>query len=124
MIVLKVIKMSEVPAELSDHPIFVGGQVTTQPLVTKDMGTYFNMSNVNFSPGARNKFHSHSSDQVLIITAGTGIVATEQGETMVTVGDLVHIPAGEKHWHGATKESPFSHISLTQLGSTGQQLED
>ena len=124
MIVLKVIKMSEVPAEQSDHPIFVGGQVTTQPLVTEDMGTYFNMSNVNFSRGARNKFHTHSSDQVLLVTSGTGIVATEDGENVVTVGDLVHIPAGEKHWHGATKDSAFSHISLTQVGSTGQQLED
>jgi quercetin dioxygenase-like cupin family protein len=88
------------------------------------MGPNFNMSNVNFSAGARNKFHTHSSDQVLIVTAGTGIVATDDGESIVNVGDLVHIPAGEKHWHGATKDSDFSHISLTQVGSTGQPLED
>ena len=43
---------------------------------------------------------------------------------MVTEGDLIHIPAGEKHWHGATKDSAFSHISLTQVGSTGRQLEE
>ncbi|MQF49148.1 cupin domain-containing protein [SAR202 cluster bacterium AC-647-N09_OGT_505m] len=115
--------MIEVPAEQSNHPIFVGGQVTTQPLVADDMGAHFNISIVNFSPGARNKFHSHSSDQVLLVTAGSGIVATDGGETAVNVGDMIHIPAGEKHWHGATKESAFSHISITQLGSTGQQLE-
>ena len=121
---MQVITISEVPSQEVDSPLFTGGYVTRQPLVTEDMGANFNMSNVNFSRGARNKFHTHSSDQVLLVTSGTGIVATEDGENVVTVGDLIHIPAGEKHWHGATKDSAFSHISLTQVGSTGQQLED
>jgi quercetin dioxygenase-like cupin family protein len=121
---LKVIKLSQVPEERVDSTMFTGGEVTRQPLVTEDMGQNFNMSNVNFSPGARNKFHTHSSDQVLLVTGGSGIVATEDGESVVTEGDLIHIPAGEKHWHGATKDSAFSHISLTQVGSTGRQLEE
>lgn len=121
---MKVVTISKVPSQEVNSPLFTGGAVTRQPLVTEDMGPNFNMSNINFSRGARNKFHTHSSDQVLLITSGTGIVATTDGESVVTVGDIVHIPAGEKHWHGATKESDFSHISLTQVGSTGQQLED
>ena len=121
---MKVIRLQEIPAERVDSGMFTGGEVTRQPLVTEDMGTYFNMSNVSFSPGARNKLHIHSCDQVLLVTAGTGIVATEEGEAVVSVGDIVHIPAGEKHWHGATADSAFAHISLTQVGSTGQQVEE
>ncbi len=121
---MKVIKISEVPAQEAGGTLFTGGLVTRQPLVNKDNGKDFNMSNVNFSPGARNKFHTHTSDQVLLVTAGTGIVATETQEHVVTVGDLIHVTAGEKHWHGATKESSFSHIALTQVTSTTQQLEE
>ncbi len=119
---MKVIKMSQVPEVDGSGPLFTGA-VTRQPLVTEDMGHSFNMSNINFGRGVRNKFHTHSGDQVLLVTAGTGIVATEREQRTVTVGELIFIPAGEKHWHGATKRSRFSHISLTQAGSQTQQLE-
>jgi quercetin dioxygenase-like cupin family protein len=51
-------------------------------------------------PGARNKMHIHSSDQVLFVTKGKDI-ATEADHEVIGVGDVVHIPAEEKHWHGA-----------------------
>ena len=73
---LKVIKISGVPTEQVDSTMFIGGLVTRQPLVTEDMGPNFSISNVNFSPGARNKFHIHSSDQVLLVTAETGVDIT------------------------------------------------
>lgn len=121
---MKVITLKDVPAEPVEGGIFIGGEVSRQPIVTEDMGQYFSMSNVSFAPGARNKLHTHSSDQVLLVTSGTGIVATEEGEAVVTVGDIVHIPAGERHWHGATPDSAFAHISLTQFGSSGVLVED
>ena len=92
--------------------------------MTQETSENFSISVVNFGKGARNKFHSHTSDQVLIVTAGTGIVATEQEEQVVGVGDVIHIPAGEKHWHGATKDSEFSHIYVTSIDSKTTQLED
>ena len=52
------------------------------------------------------------------MTEGDGIVATEGEEVRVTRGDTAWIPAGEKHWHGATPDSDFSHISLQAKGST------
>ena len=64
-----------------------------------------------------------SSDQVLFVTAGKGIIATETEEKEITVGDIVHITAEEKHWHGATPDSDFSHIALTAKGSTTTQVE-
>ena len=121
---MKVIKPNEVPQESADSPLFTGGPVTRQPLVTPDMGNDFNINIVNFAAGARNKMHTHSSDQVLFVTAGTGIIATETGQQEITVGDVVHILAEEKHWHGATQHSHFSHIALTAKGSTTTQYED
>jgi 4-carboxymuconolactone decarboxylase len=121
---MKVIKPNEVPQESADSPLFTGGPVTRQALVTPDMGDDFNINIVNFSAGARNKMHTHTSDQVLFVTSGKGIIATETREEVINVGDVVHIPAEEKHWHGATPDSAFSHIALTAKGSRTTQVEE
>ncbi len=121
---MKIVNMDKSPIQpVVNNPLFTGGTVTRQGLVGEDASKSFSMGVVNFSPGARNKFHAHSGDQVLLVTKGTGIVATDKEEKTVTVGDLIVIPAGEKHWHGATKTSAFSHITLTSVGSTTEQLE-
>ena len=121
---MNVARTSEVPEEAATNPLFMGGPVTRQAVVPEELAKSFNCSIVNFSRGSRNKFHSHSSDQILVITSGIGIVATEDRESEVTVGDIVLIPAGEKHWHGARKESYMSHITVTAKDGTTTQLED
>ncbi|MCH2318105.1 MAG: cupin domain-containing protein, partial [SAR202 cluster bacterium] len=63
--------------------------------------------------GATTGWHVHKSDQILVITSGIGIVASETEEREVNVGDVVHIREGENHWHGAKKESYMSHITIT-----------
>lgn len=98
--------------------------MTRQTLVGPEMGRYLNASIVNFSKGARNKFHTHTSDQILIVTAGKGVVATEQEERIVSPGDIILFPAGEMHWHGATKASHFSHIYVLATDSKTRQMED
>ena len=120
---MKVLKPDAIPAESANSPLFTGGPVTRQPLLTPEMSNDFNLSVVNFSAGARNKLHTHSSDQVLFVTAGKGIIATETRREVIGVGDVVHIPQEEKHWHGATPDSSFSHIALTAKGSTTTQVE-
>ena len=110
---MKVIKIADVPKEdATSSPIFFGGSVSRQT------SKFFNFSVINFKAGARNKFHTHTSDQILLVTHGKGIVATEEQEHVVTEGTTIHIPAGEKHWHGATNESDFSHITVTAVGSS------
>jgi quercetin dioxygenase-like cupin family protein len=121
---MKVIRPDAVPQESADSPLFTGGPVTRQALVTPDMGDNFSINIVNFSAGARNKMHIHTSDQVLFVTAGKGIIATEAEKEVIATGDVVHVPAGEKHWHGATPESAFSHIALTAKGSKTTQVEE
>ena len=120
---MKVIKPDAIPAESANTPLFTGGPVTRQTLLTPESSNYFNLAVVNFSAGARNKMHTHSSDQVLFVTAGKGIIATEAHQEVISVGDVVHITAEEKHWHGATPDSSFSHIALTAKGSTTTQVE-
>ena len=119
---MRVIHPSEVEPQEAAGPIFVG-KVTRQTYVTSEESSSYNLSNVIFAPGARNKLHRHSHDQVLVVTYGTGIVATEAGQAEVHEGDLILIPAGEKHWHGATASSTFSHISLTAAGSETEVLD-
>ena len=119
---MKIVKIREVFKEPSLNPLFTGPDVTRQVLVPDSKE--FNVNIVNFGKGVRNKFHTHDGEQILIVTAGKGIVATEEQERAVTAGDVVLIPAGEKHWHGATEDSEFSHLYVTRVGSELTQLED
>ena len=78
----------------------------------------YNCSVVNFSQGCTTGWHTHSADQVLIVTAGSGMVATEHEQKEINVGDVVHIKAGERHWHGAKANSTMGHITVTVVGSS------
>ena len=109
---MKVLTTSEIKPEVASGPIFMGGQVTMQTLLTPETSRSFKSAVVNFTPGARTKFHAHTGDQILVVTKGKGIVATDKEEINVGVGDIVFFPAEEKHWHGATKHSSFSHIHI------------
>ena len=119
---MRVVRMSNVDKETFDSPLFTGPDVSRQTLLPDSKE--YNCNVVNFGKGVRNKFHSHDHEQILIITAGEGIIATEKEEKMITVGDIVLIPAGEKHWHGATADSEFAHIYFSRLGTKITQLEE
>ena len=121
---MRVVRVAEVPEEANTSPLMTGGTVTRQVVVPPESAQDFNCSIVNFGRGAKNKFHAHTSDQILVITSGIGIVATETEEREVSMGDIIHVPAGEKHWHGARKESYMSHITVTGKDSQTTQLED
>ena len=119
---MKVVRMKDVPRESAVSPLFVG-EVFRQVLVDPAESKSFNFSVVNFSAGSRNKFHQHTSDQLLIVTEGTGVVATNAEERTVSAGDVVLIPAGENHWHGAPGSTPMSHITIQSKDSKTQQNE-
>jgi 4-carboxymuconolactone decarboxylase len=95
-----------------------------QPFVGKELSQRFVISQVNFDRGVRNKFHSHTIEQVLIVTEGKGIVAIDDKEITVYPGDIIFIPAGEKHWHGAAPGATFSHLYVMSPDSKTTQLED
>ena len=118
---MHVVSMNDVPKTSRETPLFTG-EVTVQPLIPE--GGDYNMAVVNFRKGVRNKFHTHESDQILIVTAGKGLVATETVQREVAVGDVILFPTGEKHWHGATEDSEFSHIYISKTGQKTKQIED
>lgn len=79
------------------------------------------LANVTFEPGCRNNWHIHHAKsgggQILICTAGEGWYQ-EEGKAAVSLepGKVIVIPAEVKHWHGAKKDSWFSHIALEVPG--------
>lgn len=79
------------------------------------------LANVTFEPGCRNNWHIHRAKsgggQLLICTAGEGWYQ-EEGKPAVslTSGSVITIPANIKHWHGAKKDSWFSHIAVEVPG--------
>ena len=110
---MKVVRIAEVvEVDATDAPIFTGGRVSRQSLIGEGVSESFNFNIVNFGPGARNRPHVHTSDQILFVTKGEGLVGADDEVAEVTVGDTVFIPAGERHWHGATDDSDFSHVAL------------
>jgi quercetin dioxygenase-like cupin family protein len=120
---MKVVKLSEVQSESVNTPLFTGGEVNRQTPFAADELSNVNFGVVSFGAGSRNKMHRHTSDQILIITEGTGVVATPGEERMVSAGDVVLIPAGEDHWHGAPGETPMAHITIQAKGSQTTQIE-
>lgn len=70
--------------------------------------------NVTFEPKCRNNWHFHTEGQILLVTGGEGWYQ-ENGKDArkLVTGDVVNIPANIKHWHGATSDSWFSHLSIT-----------
>ena len=117
--------MKEVP-KLSDFPVgkpndayakYFIGQSWLAPLTTEQVPTY----NVTFEPRCRNNWHIHhaSADggQILICTAGSGWYQ-EEGKEAVSLqpGTVIVIPPEVKHWHGAAKDSWFSHLAVEVPG--------
>jgi quercetin dioxygenase-like cupin family protein len=92
------------------------GVVWADPIMpTTDKVT---VATVFFSPGARTYWHTHEQGQILQVTSGSGWVCVDGGEPeAIRQGDVVWIPANERHWHGADVDSYMVHIA-TSLGKT------
>jgi quercetin dioxygenase-like cupin family protein len=111
---MKIINIKELQnTDASNQPLFTGGKVQTQAILEEELGTEkLQIVNVKFAKGARNKFHTHTKKQILVVTEGKGIIADRKKEYTITPGTVVIIPAGEEHWHGAAKDSAFAHLSI------------
>ena len=73
---------------------------------------------VFFPPGGRTRPHVHPVEQTLHVVEGEGVVAIEGKRWRIRAGDVVVVPAGLWHWHGATPDSVMCHISIKQPGQT------
>lgn len=115
---MKVTRMSPADRVPATGELFVG-TVQRQGLVGEGDSTQVRVGVVTFTDGAVNKFHRHTFDQVLVVTEGEGIVqAAGQPERRVVSGDVVFVPAGEVHWHGAAPGKSMSHLTVATPGKT------
>lgn len=93
------------------------GQSYLAPVSVGQVGIY----NVTFEPGCRNNWHIHNAKkgggQILICIGGRGYYQEWGKEAQVlNPGDVVNIPPEVKHWHGAAKDSWFSHLAVEVPG--------
>jgi len=96
------------------------GQSYLEPISTEQVGIF----NVTFEPGCRNNWHVHHADkgggQILVCVGGCGYYQEWGKEPQLMVpGDVVNIPVGVKHWHGAAPDSWFSHLAVEVPGENG-----
>jgi quercetin dioxygenase-like cupin family protein len=91
------------------------GSVRIDPLFQAKDPSRTSGSYVTFEPGARSAWHTHPLGQTLIVTAGTGRVQRWGGPIEeIRSGDVVWIPPGQKHWHGASPTTAMTHIAIQE----------
>jgi len=91
------------------------GTVRVDPLFAPTEPARTSGALVTFEPGARTDWHTHPLGQTLVVTAGCGRVQQLGGPAEeIRPGDVVSIPPGVKHWHGAAPTTAMSHIALQE----------
>ena len=89
------------------------GTVRIDPLFEAEAPSRALGISVTFEPGARTLWHSHPLGQHLVVAAGCGWAQRWGGPIEdMRPGDVVHIPPGEKHWHGAAPTTAMTHIAV------------
>jgi quercetin dioxygenase-like cupin family protein len=94
------------------------------PLLSVDDKALVRVAYVSFEPGARTHWHTHPAGQILYVTKGTGLIQTwdEKNEgkkaAVIRPDDVIYIPPGEKHWHGASPGEAMEHIATSMGGDT------
>jgi quercetin dioxygenase-like cupin family protein len=102
------------------------GTVRIDPLVEAAYPPGVAAAQVTFEPGARTAWHTHPRGQNLVVTSGFGRVQRWGGPVEeIRPGDVVWIPPGEKHWHGASPTVAMTHIAIQEAleGKTADWLE-
>jgi quercetin dioxygenase-like cupin family protein len=96
-------------------PDYFTGTVRVDPLFQAPDPGRVSGGSVTFEPGARTAWHAHPLGQTLIVTAGCGRVQREGGPIEeIRPGDVVWIPPGVKHWHGAAPTTAMTHIAIQE----------
>lgn len=90
------------------------GTAYLQGLVEADSLNSISIGNVTFEPGARSKWHSHPSGQILLVTEGVGYYQEKgQLKKVLRKGDVIKCPPNTPHWHGASADTAFVQVAVT-----------
>lgn len=99
------------------------GTVRVDPLFAAQDPSRVSAAYVTFEPGARTAWHTHPVGQTLVVTAGCGRVQGWGGPIEeIRPGDVVRIPPGVKHWHGAAPTTAMTHLAI-QEQSQGKAVD-
>jgi 4-carboxymuconolactone decarboxylase len=111
---LRIMRSGSQPSRPAPTENFTGS-VRVDPLFQASAPAHASGSLVTFEPGARTAWHIHPLGQILIVTGGTGRVQ-RWGDPIEEIrqGDVVWIPPGQKHWHGAAPTSSMAHIAIVE----------
>jgi len=111
---MKIIRSGSVPSASGPDNYFTGRVRIDAPFQT-DAPARTGGATVTFEPGARTAWHTHPLGQTLIIIHGQGWIECEGEEKKImNQGDIVWIPEGIRHWHGATDKNAMSHIAIAE----------
>jgi quercetin dioxygenase-like cupin family protein len=95
-------------------PSHFTGRVWLAPMVDPDAPDHMTVTEVTFEPGARTNWHSHAGGQTLLPLSGRGRIRSRDGTLeRMQVGDVLWIPPGEHHWHGADPDAFLVQLSVT-----------
>ena len=102
-------------ATRTDLSQYFTGDVLVNPLFAAEDASRATAAEVTFEPGARTNWHVHPVGQQLVVTHGVGRVQIEgQPVRSLHVGDVVWIPGGANHWHGASADHSMTHIAMQE----------
>src|SRR3546814_7845879 len=91
------------------------GTVWQEPIIEAEAPARLRATLVSFGPGARTAWHTHPLGQTLYVVAGSGLAQSEGGPVRrIRAGDVIWIPAGEKHWHGAGPDTAMTHVAMPE----------
>src|SRR6266851_4026916 len=91
------------------------GTVWQDPIIATAAPARIASTRVSFEPGARTYWHTHALGKTLYVISGVGRVQTRSGPVReIRPGDVVWIPPGEKHWHGASPTNGMTHIAMQE----------
>jgi quercetin dioxygenase-like cupin family protein len=111
---VEVVRVGSQPSAKGKAEYFTG-VVRIDPLFDASAPSRTSGGSVTFEPGARSAWHTHPAGQTLLVVAGCGWVQQWGGKIQdIRPGDVVRIPAGVKHWHGATATTGMTHIAIQE----------
>jgi quercetin dioxygenase-like cupin family protein len=112
---MKITSPGEIPSRPAPAEYFTG-TVWQDPVVQTPAPARLQVVRVSFDPSARTAWHTHPLGQTLLVLSGSGRVQSEGGPIRdIRPGDVVWIPPGEKHWHGASANSGMVHLAMQEM---------
>jgi quercetin dioxygenase-like cupin family protein len=96
-------------------PEYFTGNVMQDPIIATAAPARLVANSVSFQAGARTAWHTHPLGQTLYVIAGLGRIQAKGGPIReIRPGDVIWIPPGEKHWHGASPTNGMTHLAMQE----------